>query len=395
MEQWYQISAKKDSAKILIYEQIGQGWDDSGIGAKKFVEDLHALDVSNIDLHINSPGGNVFEGNAIYNALKAHKAKINVKIDGVAASIASIVAMSGDEIEMPENAMIMIHDPSGFVVGTAKDMQKMADAMDRMKIGLVAAYHNKTGVEKDKISVMMEDETWMTAQEAVAMGFADKMLEPVNAQANLEALAQYQYKNVPKQFLTAGESGKKTEKEKIMTLNELKVESPDLYNAVFEEGKKEGHAAGLVEGKAVGLEKGKTETQDQAKVDGATAERERIQGVEAQLIPGHETLIQDMKFDGKTTGEQAAVKILAAEKTLREGVLDKLDKDAPDPVATVLVPDVEAAIDPTDENLPIEDKAKAAWDKDPDLRAEFSNKFDAYLAYAKADAKGKAKILGK
>lgn len=337
MEQWYQITAKKDSAKILIYEQIGQGWDDSGVGAKKFVEDLQALDVSNIDLHINSPGGNVFEGNAIYNSLKAHKAKINVKIDGVAASIASVIAMSGDEIEMPENTMMMIHDPSGFVIGTAKDMQKMADAVNRMKIGMVAAYHNKTGVEKDKISVMMEDETWMTAQEAVEMGFADKMLEPVNAQANLEALAQYQYKNVPKQFLTAGESGKKTEKEQIMTLSELKAESPDLYNAVFEEGKK----AGLVEGEAAGLEKGKAEAQAEAKADGAKAERERIQSVETQLIPGHEALIQDMKFDGKTTGEQAAVKILAAEKTLRKGVLDKLDKDAPDPVATVLVPDLE------------------------------------------------------
>lgn len=124
-------------------------------------------------------------------------------------------------------------------------------------------------------------------------------------------------------------------------ITEFKSKYPDLYNAVFEEGKKDGHAAGLTEGEAVGLEKDKVENQDQAKADGAKAERERIQSVEAQLIPGHEALIQDMKFDGKTTGEQAAVKILAAEKTLREGVLDKLDKDAPDSVATVLVPDVE------------------------------------------------------
>ena len=220
--QWYQIYAKENkSAEILLYEQIGKGWDDSGVGAKKFIEDLNALDVKNINLHINSPGGNVFEGNAIYNALKAHKATINVKIDGIAASIASVVAMSGDTIEMPENAMMMIHDPSGLVVGTAADMEKMAAALKKIGTGLVAVYHNKSNMEKDEISTMMKNETWMTAQEAVEMGFADKVLESVNAQANLEALKQYKYKNVPAQLLTAVSArGKETEKEKIMTQSE-------------------------------------------------------------------------------------------------------------------------------------------------------------------------------
>ena len=238
--QWYQITAKKDNAEILIYEQIGKGWDDSGVGAKKFVEDLQALDVSNIDLHINSPGGNVFEGNAIYNALKAHKAKINVTIDGVAASIASVIAMSGDKIEMPENAMMMLHDPSGLVIGTAKDMRKMATAMNKIKTGLVAAYHNKTGMERDEISVMMEDETWMTAQEAVEMGFADEMLEPVEIQANMKMLGQYQYKNVPKQLeITNSSKSIKTKKEKkTMDLKELTAEYPDLVTQIREEGVK-------------------------------------------------------------------------------------------------------------------------------------------------------------
>lgn len=179
-----------------------------------------------------------------------------------------------------------------------------------------------------------------------------------------------------------------------MDINDFKSKYPDLHSAIFEEGKKEGYTDGLAKGKVKGLEIGRTEVQEQAKTDGAKAERERIQSVEAQIIPGHEALIQDMKFDGKTTGEQAAVKILAAEKTLREGILDKLDKDAPDPVVTVLVPDVEKPA-AKDENLPIEDKAKIDWDKDPDLRAEFSNRFDAYLAYVKADAAGQIKILKK
>ena len=128
-----------------------------------------------------------------------------------------------------------------------------------------------------------------------------------------------------------------------MDINDFKSKYPDLYQAVFNEGSAEGEKKGFDKGAIAGVEKGKAENQDQAKADGAKAERERIQSVETQLIPGHEALIQDMKFDGKTTGEQAAVKILAAEKTLRETVLTKLDKDAPEPVATVLVPDVEAA----------------------------------------------------
>ena len=126
-----------------------------------------------------------------------------------------------------------------------------------------------------------------------------------------------------------------------MDINDFKSKYPDLYNAVFDQGKVAASDEKFARGEAEGFEKGRAEAQDKAKADGAKAERERIQSVEAQLIPGHEALIQDMKFDGKTTGEQAAVKILAAEKTLREGVLDKLDKDAPKPVATVLVPDVE------------------------------------------------------
>ena len=120
-------------------------------------------------------------------------------------------------------------------------------------------------------------------------------------------------------------------------IEEFKTKYPDLYQDIFNEGAKDGRSEGTAAAYADGVDKGRIEGME----SGAKAERERIQSVEAQLIPGHEALIQDMKFDGKTTGEQAAVKILAAEKTLRESVLTKLDKDAPDPVATVLVPDVE------------------------------------------------------
>lgn len=184
MKKWYQIENKDgDTPKIYIYEQIGEDFWGDGVGAKQFVKDLDKLDAKAIDLHINSPGGNVFDGFAIYNALIAHKATINVKIDGIAASISSVVAMSGNEIEMPENAMLMMHDPSGLVVGTAEDMTKMATALDKIKLGLVSAYRNKSGLDDNKIIQMLTDETWLTAAEAVENGLADKMTDKINIQA--------------------------------------------------------------------------------------------------------------------------------------------------------------------------------------------------------------------
>ena len=125
----------------------------------------------------------------------------------------------------------------------------------------------------------------------------------------------------------------------------------------------------------------------------AKKERDRILAVKDQLIPGHETLINELMFDGQTTGEQAAVKVLQAERTARLNVNNALAADAPKPVAPVVVPDVENTLDP-DENTPLEERAKAVWDKSKKIRDEFLNKFDVYLAYLKADQAGQVRILG-
>ena len=262
MKKWYQIQAKKNkTAEILIYEQIGEDFWGEGVSAKEFVKDLQALDIDNIDLHINSPGGNVFDGNAIYNALKSHRANIRVVVDGIAASVASVVAMSGDTVEMPENAMMMIHDPSGFVMGTAGDMEKMANALNKIKGGLVTAYHNKSDLDNDQISEMMTDETWMTAEEALEYGFADEITEKVNIQANFEGLSQY--KNVPNRLLaslsdtddgrqtinkTKKKEGKIMSKDGIVpaTIAELTSMYPDLVAQIREQGAKSVNADELV-----------------------------------------------------------------------------------------------------------------------------------------------------
>ena len=152
MKRWYEFRAQARGAEIVIYDEIGA----FGIPAKAFLDELKALGpVAELTVRINSPGGSVFDGVAIYNALKRHDAAITVWIDGIAASIASMIAMAGDEVVMPENAMLVLHDPSGLVAGTAADMRAMAEALDRMKAGMVAAYRDKSGRDDAEIEALM------------------------------------------------------------------------------------------------------------------------------------------------------------------------------------------------------------------------------------------------
>ena len=146
---------------------------------KSFLDEIGALpDEQRITLRINSPGGSVFDAVAIHNALKRHPAGVTVWIDGIAASAASYIAMAGDEVVMPANAFLMIHDPSGMVLGTADDMRAMAEALDKIKTSLVAGYAAKSGGTDADIAELMRKETWFDAEEAVALGFVDRVAEP-------------------------------------------------------------------------------------------------------------------------------------------------------------------------------------------------------------------------
>lgn len=185
---WSIKNMAAETAEILIYEQIGKNWwDDSGVSAKDFIEDVQSRGVLKfITLRINSNGGSVFEGLPIYNFLKNHSAEITVYIDGIAASIASVIAMAGDKIIMPENAFVMIHNPTGEVYGEAEDMRKMADDLEKVKLGIVSAYRDKTGLEDADISELMNDETYFTASEALEKGFIDEVAGTVKIAANLD-----------------------------------------------------------------------------------------------------------------------------------------------------------------------------------------------------------------
>ena len=192
----YSMKASGDTAEILIYEVIGEDfWTGGGVTAKGFSDELKALgDVKTINLRINSPGGSVFDGVAIYNNLAQHPAKVNVYIDALAASIASIIAMAGDTITMAENAMMMIHNPWALVVGDSNDMRKEADLLDKIRDTLVTTYATRTGKKAEEITAMMDAETWFTAEEAKEAGFADAIVAGKKA-ANLYDLSVF--KNAP------------------------------------------------------------------------------------------------------------------------------------------------------------------------------------------------------
>src|SRR5690554_1302978 len=187
---WYSVKAKGGgSAEVLIYDEIG-AW---GVSAKQFARDVKDLgNVSQIDLRINSPGGSVFDGNAIYNQLKQHPARVVVHVDGLAASMASVIAMAGDHIVMPENALMMIHNPWTVSIGNAEDLRKDADLLDTIKTTLLKAY-GRSMMTDGEISEMMDAETWLTGADAVDMGFADELEQEVAmaACAKFEQLAQF------------------------------------------------------------------------------------------------------------------------------------------------------------------------------------------------------------
>ena len=163
---------------LHLYDAVG-GWD--GIRAKHVVEKLEALKVEgaqHLDVHINSPGGDVFEGMAIHTAIASWpNGEKRVHVDGLAASIASIVAMAGDEIEISPTAMVMVHEPRGFAMGEAGDLRKMADRLDSIRDVMYDVYAARTGLAKAEVEKLVAAETWMSASEAVKKGFADKVAE--------------------------------------------------------------------------------------------------------------------------------------------------------------------------------------------------------------------------
>ena len=169
----------KNDNEVYIYDSIEQG-----ITARALLKALDA-DSESITLRINSGGGDVFEALALYNWLKGHECRVTVYVDGLCASAASVIAMAGDEIYMPSNALMMIHNPMGGVFGDASDMAAMSELLTKIRDSIAGIYATRTGLPHDEIIRMMESETWMNGIEAKPLGFVDYVTDAVKNESTL------------------------------------------------------------------------------------------------------------------------------------------------------------------------------------------------------------------
>ena len=186
-QKWYAFknsSDKSGEVELSIYDEIGA----FGIGAKEFIAELREYKGQHVHVRINSPGGEIIDGSAIANALNRHEGGVTVHIDGLAASMASYIAMSGKPTYMSENALLMIHNPWTLAAGEADDLRKQADLLDTMKSTLVRGYQRKSGMPAEEISRLMDEETWLTALEATALGFVDAIEDGIPAAASAKDL---------------------------------------------------------------------------------------------------------------------------------------------------------------------------------------------------------------
>jgi ATP-dependent Clp protease protease subunit len=176
LERWSEkpFAAEADNPNtISIYDQIGEDWwTGEGVTAKRIAGALRSIGENDVTVNINSPGGDMFEGLAIYNLLAEHPGAINVRVMGIAASAASVIAMAGDKIEMGLGSFLMIHNAWGMVVGNQNDMREASEIFGQFDSAMADIYTHRTGMDKDEVASLMDAETYMTATEAVEKGFA-------------------------------------------------------------------------------------------------------------------------------------------------------------------------------------------------------------------------------
>ena len=325
---------EEKSAELILYGSIGSDeyWDD--ISDKAFKQDIENLgDVENIILHINSPGGSVFSAVAIANTLKNHKAKITANIDGLAASAATIITSACDTVKMPKNALFMVHNPITFAYGNNQDMQKTLEMLNKVKNSIIETYLNKAKTDKETLSELMDNETWMSAEEAKEYGFIDEILDEnvekevienkliINNMAfDISRFKNFKEKKIQEPRVinisvnSTGNSEEiadkfrdilnSTENQKNeggnMTLEELKNKFPELYNQIFNEGKEAG----------------------------ITKERERMREIDNLDVSNYSELVENAKYNEPVEASVLAVNILNKQKEERIQKLQNIKNDS-------------------------------------------------------------------
>ena len=182
-ENWYNINSKASKVvDVYIFDEIGMG----GVNAQGFIEEIKSFKDSPMNLHINCVGGDVFDGMAIYNIIKKRTSKTTVYIEGIAASMGSVIALAADSVVMAENSLFMIHNAWGGAMGEAKEMKKTANLLDKISGEIADIYVKKTKLPYDKVKEMMDEETWLNAEEALELGFIDSISDAIKVAAKYD-----------------------------------------------------------------------------------------------------------------------------------------------------------------------------------------------------------------
>lgn len=197
---WYSFAIKAAGVlDISIHDEIGSWGVEASVFLAQLKDDLNEVEPTKvINLSIHSPGGNLLDGLAMYNALRAHPAKVYGRVEGIAASAASLVLMAADTISMPEDAWIMIHNPWTIAIGDAEEMRAVADLSEKMRDSMANIYERRTGMDRDELLAMMSEETWMTSVEALNAGFADNISDAIDVAAKVVAFERH-FKQLPVQ----------------------------------------------------------------------------------------------------------------------------------------------------------------------------------------------------
>ncbi len=297
---WNLVKNDDKSAELMLYGDIAESFWGDTISAKEVTEYLADLDVENIDVYINSNGGVVDTAIAINNALRRHKAKVTVNIDGIAASAATLITCAGDIVRMPKNALFMIHNPSTIAMGDSEEMRKQADVLEKYKNSITETYLQKVNIDKEKLSELMDNETWLNAEEALEYGFIDEITENTDIQVvenkvisnnMVFNMAEFKNFNVDKNIKNNGKGSEK------MTIEEIKNQYPDIYAEIINEGKE------------IGIKE----------------ERTRIQEIE-DLGYNHE-VVNKAKFEEPKNARDLALEIVSLMKQENQNKLNRIQDE--------------------------------------------------------------------
>ncbi|MDR1516129.1 MAG: ATP-dependent Clp protease proteolytic subunit [Synergistaceae bacterium] len=320
--------------EILIYGAVVEDnwWDDSEVTPFEFAKDLKALDdVKNIHVHINSYGGDVSAGSAIYSLLKQHQARVTVRVDGFALSAASVIAMAGDVVIMPGNAMMMIHNPAIRTYGDAAALRKNAETLDKVRNSMTAVYCEKTGLSREEIIAMLDAETWFTANEAVGKGFADVEEAPLLAVAcagngmvamnGREFDLSKGFRNIPQSLRKIMESEDKnlTVKNNAQTVPAPIETAPAPMNTPQVTASAQNAQNTPLDVEAIRAE---------ARQEGIAAERKRQREIDDLAIPGMEAVIAKAKYETGDAPEAVALAIVKAQKQAGQTAFSERREDA-------------------------------------------------------------------